>query len=142
MIAWILSSGRLPYVAAILADADAAERFLEALPPAVRARSSLASRSDITLPCYLSEDSGEFRPLTDGEARDYLAALARREPDPEGVYSILYRVDAEFLPDVPGRDEMGQLPHIHLDADDLAFAARAGVAALWGDRTDDGAPAV
>ncbi|MBB4634077.1 hypothetical protein [Longimicrobium terrae] len=142
MIAWIVSSGRLPYVSAIFRDEAVAEQYLAALPPAIRERSSTASRSDLTLPCYLAEDSAGFRLMSETEARDYLAETARTTPDPEGVYGNLYRIDAELLPEVPGRDEMGRLPHIHLRADDLALAAEAGVAALWGDRTDYGAPGI
>ena len=99
-------------------------------------------RTDLALPCYLAEDSTGLRPLSTSEAEAYVAGLRRCIPNADGVYGDLYRLDGEFLPAVAGRDEMGRLPHIHLDARDLAYAARAGVAALWGDRSEITAPGV
>jgi len=142
MIAWIQSPGRLPYVAAVLRDRDAAERYLAELPDSLRERSMVAARDEVSLPCYLAEDRSGFRALSEPEAQDYVTELARGMPDEEGVYAILYRLDGEFLPIVAGRDEMGRLPHIHLEDHHLAFAARAGVAALWGDRSDAHTPSV
>lgn len=142
MIALIVSAGRLPYVAAVFRDREAAEHYLAELPVSVRERSSVAVRADLALPCYLAEDSAGLRPLSASEAAAYVAGLERGEQNVDGVYGNLYRLDGEFLPEVPGRDEMGRLPHIHLEADNFALAERAGVAALWGDRSDASTPGV
>ena len=142
MIALVLSSGRLPYVAAVFHDRVAAERYLADLPGSVRDRSTVTSREDLALPCYLAEDASGFRPLSAEEAHGYVVGLAQAAPDADGVYGNLYRLDGEFLPKVAGRDEMGRLPHVHLQARDLAFVASAGVAALWGDRPDLHVPGV
>ena len=53
------------------------------------------------------------------------------QSDEEGVYCNLYRIDAEYLPKVHGRDEMGGLPHWHIGARELAAIEHGGVAALW-----------
>ncbi|MFL5541493.1 MAG: hypothetical protein ACJ8J0_21075 [Longimicrobiaceae bacterium] len=131
MIAWILSRGRLPYIAAIFDDRDAAERYLGVLPEAVRGASSVAWRADLSLPCYFAEDEAGFQALSEAEARSWVAALSAGEADSDGAYGILYRIEAPFLPAVAGGDEMGRLPHVHLEAHHLAAAAQAGIAALW-----------
>jgi len=130
MIAWIESPGRLRYVAAVFDDRGAAERYLATLPDRIRQASAVESRGDLSLPCYLVEDAAGFRPLSEAETGAYVAGLGEREPGDEGVYAILYRLDGPFLPEVAGRDEMGRLPHIHLEAYHVA-AAGQGVAALW-----------
>jgi hypothetical protein len=142
VIAWILSSGRVPYVAAVLQDQAAAVRYLAELPAPVRERSAVGARADLAFPCYLAEDSAGLRPLSASEAEAYVAGLGRGTPNADGVYGNLYRLDGEFSPKVAGRDEMGRLPHLHLEARDLAYAARAGVAALWGHRSDAETPGV
>src|SRR5262245_49458763 len=113
MMALVLSSGHLPFVAAVLRDCEGAERYLADLPAPVRDRSTVTWREDLTLPCYLAEDAAGLRPLSAEEAQSYVSVLARKAPDVDGVYGILYRLDGEFLPTVAGRDEMGRLPHIH-----------------------------
>jgi hypothetical protein len=142
VIALVLSAGRLPYVAAVLRDRGAAERYLAELPAAVRDRSEVISRDDLALPCYLAEDAAGLRPLSADEVLAYVVGLEQAVPNVDGVYGNLYRLDGESLPKVAGRDEMGRLTHIHLEARDLAFAARAGVAALWGDRSNVDEPGV
>jgi hypothetical protein len=131
VIAWILSRGRLPYIAAIFDDRAAAERYLEALPEAVRSVSSVVWRADLSLPCYFSEDETGFQALSEAEARSWVAALGAREADSDGAYGILYRIEAPFLPAVAGADEMGRLPHVHLEARHLAAAVQSGTSALW-----------
>lgn len=131
VVAWILSSDHQLYVAAVFGDAEAAARYLAKLPAPVRGRSSLASRADLALPCYLVEDAAGLRPMSESEARSYVAGLARQTPGADCVYGTLYRLDCEFLPDVAGRDEMGSLPHVHLGERDLAVVERAGVATLF-----------
>ena len=131
MIAWIVSSGRLPYIAAVLDDRAAAERYVADLPEHARHGSTVAWRDDLSFPCYLSEDEAGFRALSATEARELVAGLSARAPDSDGVYGVLYRLDAPFWSAVAGRDEMGRLPHIHLEAHHLAAVARAGVTALW-----------
>lgn len=142
MIAWILSSSRLPYLAGVFHGPEAAARYLAEIPAGVRNRSAIASRADLALPCYLVEDASGFRPLSEPEAQAYLTGLAQRRPGANGVYGTLYRLDGEFRPQVPGRDEMGRLPHVHLQARDLALVARAGVAALRRDLSDAASPGV
>lgn len=95
----------------------------------------MAARADLALPCYLAEDKMGFRPLSAAEAEDYVARLAVGAPDEDGVYGNLYRLDGEFVPEVLGRDEMGRLPHIHLEAHHLALVERAGIGALWSDHS-------
>lgn len=139
MVAWILrTGGRVPYVAGIFSSRAAAEAHLSTLPERIRGGCTLGSRDDLTFPCLLIEFRGDFRFVTADEAREALVdGAAGMQPDREGNFCDLYRVDGEYLPKIPGGDEMGRLPHWHLEATHLAAIARSGIATLWTATDED-----
>jgi hypothetical protein len=131
VIIWILSFGRRPYIAAVFDDRAAAEHFLADLPAPIRDQSSVGWRDDLALPCYLAEDENGIRPLSAAEAQGYVTGLDDMVPDAHGVYGNLYRLEATFLPALVGRDEMGRIPHVHLEARHITAVAQGGIRALW-----------
>jgi hypothetical protein len=58
-------------------------------------------------------------------------ALQTGEPDEDGQYAVLYTLSAPHRPKVPGRDEMGALPHSHLEYGSLQRIVRSGRADPW-----------
>jgi hypothetical protein len=127
VIAWIIVAGRLPYIAATFADETSAKTHLASLPVAVRERAQLSSRRDVDNPCFVVEDRSGFQFLNEQEVVAYSRlALETGDPDEEGQYAILYTLGAPYLPRVPGCDEMGALPHTHLEYESLERIMRSG----------------
>ena len=80
-------------------------------------------------PLYLVEywSGGSNRILT-AALPDVISKIENihRQSD-DGVYFNVYRVDGDFRPNKPGYNEMGALPHCHVDNEYLVRFQRAGV---------------
>jgi len=128
MIAWIECSGRLPYLAGIVATLDEARLLQAAMPAQVAQLSRIAHRHDLDWPCFVVESSHGFAFCTPGEVTALIAAQLRAGSlDDEDQRVTVYHIVGPFLPDQPGRDEMGRLPHTHAGASDTARIAAEGI---------------
>lgn len=139
MIAWIVCrDGRLPFVAGVFASRTRAEAELAAIPSDIRARCAVEERADLEFPCFILEADGGFELATEAEALAAVVAIrpeSRVSPgagaDEDELLMNVYRLTDEFAPPRPGVDDMGHIPHRHLDAPEVETIRRLGLAALW-----------
>jgi hypothetical protein len=131
VIAWIECAGRMPYLAGIVGSVDEATRVQAEMPPRVAHSSRVQCHDDLVWPCFIIESSGTFALCTAEEGTSHVAELARAGVLDDDRRIAVYRIVEPFLPDVPGRDEMGRLPHVHLGATDAARIAASGIASLF-----------
>lgn len=105
---------------------------MAALPLPARERAAVDSREDIEHPCFVVEDRSGFQFLREAEVVEYCARMLEGgQPDEEGQYAILYTLETPHRPRVAGRDEMGALPHSHLEFDSLKRIVQSGRADPW-----------
>jgi hypothetical protein len=136
MVAWILNCGSGkpgagPYLAGAFATRAGAERHMASIPEPMRRSCSVGVREGLSFPCFVAEDHAGLRVLSEAEVLAELERAAADRHDDDWCYVNLYRLSGEFLPGEPGRDDMGRLPHWHIDNADLDAIARGGPAMLW-----------
>lgn len=132
MIAWIVKKSRVPAVVGVFSSADGAEQHLSALDPEVQALSFTSSREDLEFPCLAIEEAQTFSFVSQSEAVTKLSARGASDESAKDV--TVYAFPEPFVPIVPGRDEMGRIPHWHVGAADAERIRRDGLAALWRER--------
>ncbi len=81
----------------------------------------LSEIKEIEFPIYIVESLNQFEYLNsvDRILQKIKSIEVLNPDDGEAVYFNLYKVDQEFLPENPGIDRMGILPHIHIDNEHL-----------------------
>jgi catechol 2,3-dioxygenase-like lactoylglutathione lyase family enzyme len=127
------------YVAAVLDDASVASDYFAALPPEIRARAEHQVVEGARFPRFLVET---LERLWTVDAAGLAAQLEawRSSPSPEVVFGVFGNVYALVRPwrgERPGRDEMGRIPHTHVEAGDLDAFARGGLRAFLGFVSDE-----
>jgi len=127
---WIVlcAHPRRPYLAGVFAGLAAAERYCLLVPAALRP-SFRVVESAVPLPCFLIENAGGLRLATveqlETQLHDWAAEPGR--PD-DWVYGNVYGLKGEWTPGKPGRDDMGVLPHTHVERAGLELHQSSGVA--------------
>ena len=134
MIAWIECVGRRPYLAAIVDSVEAAARVQSEMPPSIVAVSRVEARADLSRPCFLVEGDQGFAFCSNKEAQAAIVAyLEAGSLDDEDRRVTLYHIVEPFIPERPGRDEMGRIPHSHPGATEAARIAERGVLGQEGE---------
>lgn len=130
MIVMITSRAPRPYVAGVFADETAAREFLGRIPSELRRQMDMTRHPELSVPVFITEDDRGLRVTTPEGALIDLRARAKPRRDDDWVYTHLYRVDEPFIPTEPGRDEMGRLPHWHIENWHLDLIDEDGLSAL------------
>ncbi len=103
------------------------------MPPHVARSSRVQYRADLEWPCFVVEGSDGFAFCTADEGTALVARYVQfGSLDDDERKITVYRIVGAFLPKVPGRDEMGRLPHKHAGAAEAARIADSGIDLLCG----------
>ncbi len=107
------------WISAVVATRDQAQAQLQRIPEAVRAQHRIVEHGAAEFPVFMIEGSGfEFGDLA--FIQDKLRGT-RPAGDEDVVHFNVYAFEGPFIPQHPGRDEMGGLLHWHVD--DAALVA-------------------
>jgi len=94
--------------------------------------SRIQLRDDLEWPCFIVESSDGFTFCTAEEATTLIAGHSRSGLlDDEDRRLTVYHIVGPFVPNVPGRDEVGRLTHTHLGATEAAGVAANGIGFSW-----------
>jgi len=124
----ILSTrGSQRWLSGIFRDSQDAVTCRASLPQSDGVQDAVQAVSPTDFPFFIVEDSSGFSFLDAVEAMHLIRAMPAPAQDAE---PILFAIVSEYQPDQPGRDEMGCLRHVHLDAAHLADLRKSGPLAL------------
>ena len=102
------------------------------MPPHTAQSSRVQYRADLEWPCFVVEGFDGFAFCAADEGTALIARyLQFGSLDEEDRKITVYRVVGPFHPKVPGRDEMGRLPHTHAGAAEATRLVDSGIALLW-----------
>jgi hypothetical protein len=108
----VSTRGSRRWLSGVFRDAREAEACCSSLSNDERVLHTLHPIRPKQFPFFVLEARSGFTFLDPAEAEQAIAHLSA--PDP-GAEQILFAILSEYVPDVAGRDEMGHLPHVHLD---------------------------
>jgi hypothetical protein len=99
------------------------------LPAGPGVRHELVDVPVAAYPVFALQTRGQFTFF----GREAVSEVLGGMPDPpDGAEPAVFRFKADYCPTVPGRDELGRVWHVHLDAARLAELRRTGFEALAG----------
>lgn len=114
MVAWIESTGRRRFIVAIFQTLEMAKA--ERLGQGHSAEGfEVHEDKSVPLPCFLTEDDNGLVFRTRQNVRQYLDERTRVRKADDWCYTNLYRIDTEFDPAPEWADQMGLLPHWHIE---------------------------
>ena len=121
------TTGPRRWISGIFREPQDAHEWLTRLPSEGRVHHSLECILPTQFPFFILEDHSGFRFLDASDATRLVEFMPHAPPNAD---PILFAILAEFRPNVAGRDEMGCLPHVHLDQEHLAELREHGLRAL------------
>jgi hypothetical protein len=123
----VSTQGGRRWLSGVFCAARDAEAACSSLPTGPRVVHAVHWISPREFPFFVLETRSGFMFLDLIEASRVIARTQAPGPDAD---AILFAILSEYQPEVPGRDEMGRLRHVHLDEDHLARLRTLGPLSL------------
>lgn len=110
MFVIIASKGDRHWVSGVFESDAATHDYLAEIPQGERSNHAIQAAC-VTFPFTIIEDRNGFRCLSNVEGQHELKRTA--DDGAADDWLIFFDIVGEYRPKVPGRDEMGRLPHMH-----------------------------
>lgn len=115
------------WLSGIFRERNDAETRWASLPERDGTHHAIQAVSPTEFPFFIVEDGFGFTFLDPVEAMRVIDTMS---VPAENAEPILFAIVSEYQPDLPGRDEMGSIRHVHLDGAHLAELRKSGPLAL------------
>ncbi len=128
----VISKNYREFVAGVFSSKDKSDKFIDRIPDNLGENVKTIS-IEMKYPFYITEDHNGFCFYSESEIiqkiDEYISEMDRRD---EGwFYTNMYRVDNDFEPRQPGKDNMGLLKHYHVENETLRNIMKNGFNKLW-----------